>query len=196
MNQPKSILSDDAILLKQVSASSKDAFNSLYEKYWKKAYSDAYNRLRDHDAAKDIVQEIFTHIWIKRDTLIIDNLPAYLNVAVRNKVFKFVDKQKSTCPFFDILETFPATHMEADGNILWKEFLSSYESLLNKLPEKRQIIFKMRFQEDLSTKDIAVKLGLSRNTVQNQIGKAVEQLRVSLFNLLSIVMVLFAGISL
>ncbi|MDB5119861.1 MAG: sigma-70 family polymerase sigma factor [Sphingobacteriales bacterium] len=196
MNQPKLIISDDAILLKQVGEGSKDAFNLLYEKHWKKAYVDAYNRLRDNDAAKDIVQEIFTHIWVKRETLHIDNLPAYLNVAVRNKVFKFVDKQKLKHPFFEILETMPATNMQADDNILWKEFLSSYEALLSQLPEKRKIIFKMRFQEDLSTKDIASKLGLSRNTVQNQIGKAVEQLRISLFNLLSVLAVLFSGATL
>ena len=194
MNQLKLIICDDKALLQQICAGSKHAFNVLYERHWKKAYNDAYNRLRNTDAAKDVVQEIFTHIWVKKETLQIENLPAYLSVAVRNKVFKFVAKQKNKHPFFEILETMPAAaNLHTDANILWKEFLNSYEALLNKLPEKRQIIFKMRFQEDLSTTDIAYKLGLSRNTVQNQIGKAVEQLRVSLFNLLSILMVLLSA---
>jgi RNA polymerase sigma-70 factor (ECF subfamily) len=69
--------------------------------------------------------------------------------------------------------------------VLWKEFFRSYEALLQSLPTKRQAIFRLHFHEDLPTKDIAAKLGLSRKTVQNQLGKAIEKLRISLSHLLS-----------
>ena len=52
---------EDVLLLQQMEQGSKHAFNVLYEKYWGKAYSDAYKRLKDADQAKDIVQEVFTH---------------------------------------------------------------------------------------------------------------------------------------
>lgn len=184
--------SDDAILLQQLASGNKEAFNALYEKYWEVAYTDAYKRLKDTEQAKDIVQEIFTHIWLKRDTLQIDNFGGYLYVSVRNQVFKLVAKQKLVHPFFDILESMPATYLQADGNLQWKEFFSSYEALLNTLPPKRQIIFRLRFQEDLSTKDIAAQLGLTRKTVQNQLGKAVEQLRISLLQLLTVLMIILS----
>ena len=45
------------------------------------------------------------------------------------------------------------------------------------------MIFRLRFHNDLSTKDIALQLGLSRKTVQNQLGKAIEQLRATLMHL-------------
>jgi len=190
MNQPKPIVTDDAFLLRRVSEGNGEAFNLLYERYWQQAYASAYRRLQDHDSAKDIVQEIFTHIWLKRDSLHLDSLPAYLNVAVRNRVFKFLERQKLQHPFFNILETMPASNSNTDASILWKEFFKSYEALLNALPERRQIIFRKRYQDDLSTTEIAFQMGLSRKTVQNQLGKAVEQLRMSLFNLLSIMIVL------
>lgn len=191
MDQIKVIVSDDELLLQQIGLGNKEAFNLLYEKYWEKTYADAYKRLQDWDGAKDIVQDIFTHIWVKQKTLRIHNLPAYLNIAVRNKSFKFLAKQKLKHPFFGILETMPAASLQADNNILWKEFLSAYEAMLNVLPEKRQVIFRMRFQEDLSTKDIAAQLGISRKTVQNQLTRTVEELRVSLFHLFSILFILF-----
>ena len=186
---------EDVLLLQQMEQGSKHAFNVLYEKYWGKAYSDAYKRLKDADQAKDIVQEVFTHIWLKKESLHINNLPAYLNVAIRNKVFKLVEKQKLIHPFFDVLEDMPATHQQADDNLLWKEFLISYEALLEALPPKRQIIFRLHFQNDLPTKDIAAKLGVSRKTVQNQLGKAIEKLKVSLLPFLTLVIFLLQDIS-
>ena len=187
-------LSSDSLLLQQVHQGSTHAFNALYEKYWELAYANAYRRLKDYEQAKDIVQEIFTHIWLKRETLHIDILPAYLNIAVRNQVFKLVEKQKLTYPFFSILETMPANYAEADANMLWKEFFKSYDALLTTLPPKRQLIFRLRFQEDLPTKDIATQMGLSRKTVQNQLRKAIEQLRISLLQLLTVLIIIVATV--
>jgi len=188
MKPIESIHTDDNLLLQQIEQGSKHAFNILYEKHWRKAYTEAYKRLKDSDQAKDIVQEIFTHIWLKRENLHINNLPAYLNVAIRNKVFKLVEKQKLIHPFFNILEDMPATYLQTDDNLLWKEFLTSYEALLNTLPAKRQIIFRLHFQNDLPTKDIAAQLGITRKTVQNQLGKAIEKLKISLLPFLIILL--------
>jgi RNA polymerase sigma-70 factor (ECF subfamily) len=186
---------DDVLLLEQIEQGNKHAFNLLFEKHWGRAYTEAYKRLKDTDQAKDIVQEVFTHIWLKRESLHINNLPAYLNIAIRNKVFKLVEKQKTIHPFFEILEDMPATHLRADDSLLWKEFLISYEALLNALPPKRQIIFRLHFQNDLPTKDIATQLGITRKTVQNQLGKAIEKLKVSLLPLLPLLIILLSPIS-
>lgn len=184
---------NDADLLQQLASGNKEAFNELYEKYWEVAYSDAYKRLKDPEQAKDIVQEIFTHIWLKKDTLHIQNFAGYLYVAIRNQVFKIVAKQKQIHPFFDILESMPVTYLQADGNLLWKEFFSAYEAILNTLPPKRQTIFRLRFQDDLTTTEIAQQLGLSRKTINNQLGKAIEQLRISLLQLLTLLMIILNG---
>lgn len=183
---------DDVLLLQQIEQGSKRAFNLLYEKHWESAYSEAYKRLRDADQAKDVVQEIFTHIWLKKESLHINNLPAYLNTAIRNKVFKVVEKQKTFHPFLDILEDMPSTYLKADENLLWKEFLISYEALLNSLPPKRQIIFRLHYQDDLPTKDIASQLGVSRKTVQNQLLKAIEKLKVSLLHFFILLVILLS----
>ncbi|MBL7736363.1 MAG: sigma-70 family RNA polymerase sigma factor [Chitinophagaceae bacterium] len=180
MSVQKPELSDDALLLQQMEQGSKQAFNALFEKYWDKAFSEAYKRLKDADHAKDVVQEIFAHIWIKRETLHIDNLPAYLHTAVRNQTIKLLIRQQKNHPFFTILETIPEKNLQADANLLRKEFFKSYEALVKTLPPRRQLIFKLRMHDELYTKDIAAQLGLSRKTVQNQLAKAVEQLRISL----------------
>jgi len=195
MNQIDPNLTNDTILLQQVGGGSKKAFNILFEKYWESAFSDAYKRLKKYDNAKDIVQEIFTHIWINRETLHIENLPAYLNVAIRNKVIKFVAKQKLVHPFFSMLDNIPEKNDQTDANLLWKEFFNSYEALVESLPPKRQAIFRLRYEEDLPTKVISMQLGVSRKTIQNQLGKAIETLKVSLLRILTVSAVLLITIS-
>src|ERR1035437_7215238 len=190
MNQFEPNLTNDTLLLQQVEQGKKKAFNVLFEKYWERAYSDADKRLKKHDDAKDIVQEIFTYIWINSETLPIENFPAYLHIAIRNRVIKFIAKQKLIHPFFNILDNIPEKNSQADAQLFWKEFFKSYEALLESLPPKRQIIFRLRFQEDLLTKDIAMQLGITRKTVQNQLGKAIETLKVSLLRILTIALIL------
>lgn len=172
----------DELLLNSVNKNDSSAFSILYERYWELAYGNAYKRVKDADVSKDIVQEIFIHIWQNRQTLQIRSLPAYLHIAVRNKVFKYMEKSQLTDPFSDYLQNCP-THLHADKNIRLKEFYCAYEALLNTLPPKRQIIFRLRFHDELSTKAIANQLNLSRKTVQNQLGKAIDQLRVSLMQM-------------
>lgn len=172
--------SNDTLLIKKVESGCKKSFDILFEKYWEKAFKDAYNRLKDVDQAKDVVQEIFTHIWIKRETIHISNIAAYLSVAVRNKVFKIAAKQKVTHPFFDLLEQLPELHMQPDKGLNTKDFFRAFNALVESLPPRKQVIFKLRFMEDMDTREIAEELGISRKTVQNQLSSAVDYLRVSM----------------
>lgn len=188
--------STDAFLIAQMMQGNGHAFNLLFRRYWEEAYSTAYKRIRDEEQAKDIVQDIFTHIWINRSTLRINNVPAYLNRAIRNKVIKAVVKQKQHHPFFDILENLPGKEFGADTPVLWKEFYMACENLLNSMSPQRRAIFRLRFDEDLPTNEIASMMGLSRKTVQNQLGKALEKLRVSLAHLWVILVALVQMINL
>jgi RNA polymerase sigma-70 factor (ECF subfamily) len=191
MNLPENSLSDDAVLLEQIAQGSEAAFNLLFEKYWDRSYVEAYKRLKNSDDAKDIVQEIFAHIWTNRQLLNIKNLPAYLHIAVRNRVIKLMTRQKPVHPFFSVLDNIPEKYSLADSNLLWKEFFSAYEALLQSLPPKRRVIFRMRYQDGLSTKDIAGQLGIKRKTIQNQLGKAIDTLKVSLLRIFIIVFISF-----
>ena len=181
--EPK--LADDRLILEQVRSGNKKSFDILFNKYWESSVNNAYKRTKDLDTAKDIIQEIFTQIWINRQRQI-ENLPAYLNAAIRNSVIKFFAKQKPIHPFFDALDNLSEKNSRADMQLIWKELLQSYEELLDSLPPKRRDIFRLRMQDGLPTRVIAVRLGIARKTVQNQLGKAIETLKISLIRLFTI----------
>ena len=58
-----------------------------------------------------------------------------------------------------------------------KELEELAQSWIDALPEKRRKIFLLHFRENLSTKEIAEKLGITQKTVQNQLGTASQDFK-------------------
>ena len=167
--------SNDQLLLQQLQSNDAAAFDALYDKYWKLVYSAAYKRLKDENYAKDITQDIFLQLWQRRHQLKIEHLPAYLYTSVRNNVLKWMGKEQRITPIPELLEQ--TANEGADAALLRKEFMIKYENLINTLTASQQQIFRMRYQQELSTAEIAEKLNISRKTVQNQLGKSMNNLR-------------------
>ena len=181
----------DLLLLQQIKANNMLAFDALYEKYWEQVYNAALKRSKDADYAKDLTQDIFLRIWDKRAEIQIDHLAPYLFTAVRNNVFKWIEKEQKFTPIPELLAQLAQDKNEADAEMLRKEFMRKYEALVDTLTPAQQQIFRMRFNEDLSTKEIAERLNISRKTVQNQLAKSVLQLRTSFDLLYFVLMVHF-----
>ncbi|WP_158800073.1 RNA polymerase sigma factor [Pedobacter sp. L105] len=179
---------EDTELLLQLSKGNKGAFDILYDKYWKQVFNSAYKRLNDIDYAKDIAQDVFVQLWIRGNKSPIENLPAYLFVVARNSVFKHLEKESRYSAIPDMAQHIEDPLNRADAEVLYDEFLTAFNQLIDQLPTQQRIIFKMRFEEDLSSQQIADILQISPKTVRNQLGKALSTLRASL---LMIYLILF-----
>ena len=171
----------DRLLLQKLREGCVESFNILYDKYWHVVYNGALKRLKDHDQVQDITQDIFAYLWLKKEELQIENLPAYLHVSVRNRVLNVFEKERRYIPIGELL--YDGVHLQsnhADALALQNEFLKIYEALVGSLPDQRKKIFKRYYEEGLSTEEIASQLSLSRKTVQNQLGRAASFLRTRL----------------
>lgn len=60
----------------------------------------------------------------------------------------------------------------ADERVLRLDLRNAYEALLATLTPSLRQIMQLRFEEDLSTAEIAGRLNISRKTVQNQLRTA------------------------
>lgn len=180
---------EDKLLLLKLKEGSELAFDALYEKYWQGLYAAAFKRLDNPDQAKDITQDVFLQLWLKRNEAHIDNLRAYLFTAVKNKVCNWLEKESKYTPVPELLLLLETSHDAADARLLKDEFIKTYEALINTLTLSQQQIFRLRYQEELSTSEIAAQLNISRKTVQNQLGKAVAQLRASLVTIVMLLVI-------
>ena len=171
--------SEDTSLLFQLSDGSRNAFDILYDKYFKEVYNSAYKRLNNAHHANDITQEVFVQLWIRGSKTPIENLPAYLFTLVKNNIFKFLEKESKYAALPDLASQAEDPLERADASLLYQEFLDSFDQLIESLSPQQRIIFKMRFEDDLSSAEIAERLHISPKTVRNQLGKAISKLRGS-----------------
>jgi RNA polymerase sigma-70 factor (family 1) len=178
---------EDSVLLAHLNEGSKPAFDVIYNKYWKLVYQTALKRLSNPEKAQDVAQDVFVQLWVRSNKATIENLPAYLLVSARNGVFKLIEKEARLIIVpEESSSTVESPFDRADNAIIQKEFLEAFEKLIDALPAQQRIIFKMRFEEDLNSQQIADILNISPKTVRNQLGKMLSSLRKSilLINLL------------
>jgi len=186
-----SLYDQDHYLLEKLRKGCTESFNTLYEKYWERVYTDAFRRLKKHDQAQDITQDIFAGLWLKREELQIENLPAYLHISVRNRVLNLFEKERRYTPLEELLSNNILLQGErADAVVLRNEFLEAYKKLVDSLPTQRKKIFHLYYYEGISTDEIALRLMLSRKTVQNQLGRAFAFLRTGLAQLFIILLII------
>ena len=156
----------------------------------------AKNYVLANEDAENIVQDVFLVLWEKKDELEITyTLTTYLFTLVKNRCLNFLRHKL----------------IEEEYNIQMKEELGfklyalesldySYQSetelqevvkrALDTLPERcREIFIKSRI-EGLKYKEISEELGISVNTVENQIVTALKKLRVELKDYLPLLLFL------
>lgn len=185
----------DAELLLSLSQDSQKAFEMLYHRHWENLYKTAFGLLKESNASKDIVQDIFVWVWQKRNQLEIQSLPAYLKAAVKFKVANFIRSGNIRESFFkDVSKhTIAANAPEAEEITEIKELKSIIINAVELLPDKCRTIYKLSRNEDLTNKQIAERLGLSVKTVEAQITIALRRIRAALDPYLLTLLLLFAG---
>ena len=178
----------DTCLLDQLKLQDFDAFEEIYQRYWKQLYSISYRGVRSREIAEEIVQDIFTSLWEKRNSNAIETLSAYLQAAVKYKVINHIHREMTKKAYLDAFEVAPKQQVNpTEELVLLDDLNDALEREIKKLPEKRQLIFKLHRQQNLSMKQVASQLGISEKTVENQLSKAVKVLRLSLRHFLTLI---------
>lgn len=90
-------LKTDEELLGAFRAGSEEAFAAIFQRYKSYLMMESYLILRDSEAAKDVVQDLFLRLWDRRKEVPIrENLYAYLLFAVRNNSLSQLRQKNST----------------------------------------------------------------------------------------------------
>ena len=167
----------DQDLLEELGSGSHEAFAVIYQRYWKKVFVFAYDRLKDVKQSQDIVQDLFVSLWERKASLEVANLNAYLYASVRYGVLRLIDAQQAEVNFISSLKHLTTEAAAADDQVISAELLEAYRAVVDKMPRQRKKIFQLRHEENLKTKEIAEVLHISQKTVQNQLLHSYQEIR-------------------
>jgi RNA polymerase sigma-70 factor (ECF subfamily) len=177
-------LYDDEQLVNSLKAGDEHALRLIYRKYWQELYNNAHRRLNDAPQCEEIVQDVLTDLWEKREQREIGNLQAYLASAVKYAVFRLYREQQKLPFFTEPLEHLHYDDNQADTQLFQKELCAFIGQWLESQPEQRREIFRLRYEQDLSTKKISELLDVPQKTVQNTLRNTMNGLRTAIVKML------------
>jgi len=155
------------------------AFCELYHRYRKKIFLFCISLVKISEAAEDIVQDIFTKIWVGRRTLDPNlSFSSYVYTMARNHSLNFLREVYQTEKLkIRLLSSAITIDKEADTDLRDEEYSQLLEKAISELPSLRQNIFRLSREEKLSHKEIAQHLNISIYTVQENISHALKHIK-------------------
>lgn len=149
-----------------------------FEHHFKRLYLPlgmyALRIVGDADDAEDLVEDAFFKTWAAiQSGAVISNFNVYIYRAVRNECLMFLRQKKEIVG----IDSIPEISDEIlDTSVrdakIWRA--------IDELPEKCREVFLLSKRDGLSNEEIADELGISIQTVKNQISKAFSRLREAL----------------
>ena len=156
-------------------------FDDLFRYNYRPLCLYALHYLQDVDLSEDIVQESYAALWeIPQEGTHVLNRKSYLYMMVRNRCLDHLRKKgiptESLKPYdtYGIIDDDDAQERSQTEARLW--------TAIDSLPEKCREVFIMSKRDGLKYEEIADELGLSVNTVRNQISKALKLIKEGAVN--------------
>ena len=131
-------MTSDNDLIGLLKSGDQNAFTVLYNRYWRLIYAHVYKMIRDEDEAKDILQDIFSNLWLNSDRVPQqENLLSYLYVIARNKVLNVIRHQKCQDDYFNSLAKYASEISEETMQYLdERDLMAAIEKEIAALPPR------------------------------------------------------------
>jgi len=170
-------------ILLLISGNRTRAFEMTFEACWMPLYRQAYRKVQSEEIAKDLVQDAFVSFWDKMESLDEETkLQAYLFAILRNKILKLFERDEVRLRH--AMRLAMPEEQPADATVhqllVDKELNDMVREEVDRMPSRMKEIYELKKEQDLSVKEIAAALGLSEQTIKNQLHSAYQRLRLRL----------------
>lgn len=167
---------EDKLLVNQIKKRNCEVFEALFQDYYPGLTRLAERFVFDRKVSEDIVQNLFIYLWEHAENLTISSsIKSYLYYSVKNRCLNYLRGRKiqDQHHILYVEATLNEDHFEwLDTNVTQK-----IEAAIETLPPKMATIFKLKYLEEHTVKEIAAQMEVSENTVKTQLLRAKEKLR-------------------
>jgi RNA polymerase sigma-70 factor (ECF subfamily) len=158
------------------------AYTEIFERYSRLLIAHAYRILADQEEAGDMVQDVMLKLWEKKERINLSMpLGGYLYTSVRNRIFNSMSHKKVVGKYAESMIAYmEGTHIHSDEQLREKELTTLLAKEIGALPEKMREVFILYKMEELSYKEIAIRLGITDKTAKQQVYNAVKILKTKI----------------
>lgn len=171
---------NEADVIKDLKRGSGEAFEIIYNRYVGKLYNFMLGITRgDEYMSEEMVQTAFIRLWETRERIDTGkSLISYLATIAKNTLYNKYKRQTVELIYREMVlreetEIDHTTEQQVEGEWLKR----SLDDLIDQMPPGRKNIYKLSRQQEMSTKEIAEKLGISVSTVETQLSLATKYMK-------------------
>lgn len=179
---PNQIYQNDIQALQQMAHGDLQAYRYLFDHHFSDLCNFLLIYLHSKELCEEIALEIFSYVWEKRDTLVIKaTFKSFVFAVAKNKAISHYRKEhKKIFTSLELGEPLMTELTNAQVFLENNELRTIIDEAIGKLPEKSRQVYQMAWEENLSHKEISLKMGITPKTVENHVGIALRKLRESL----------------
>jgi RNA polymerase sigma-70 factor (ECF subfamily) len=166
-------------------------FLQLFEAHREALCRYAHRIVHSREMAEDVVQDVFLRLWrVWDDVEIGSGTRSYLYLTTRSRALNCLkheqreDRGRHLRFPCGIVDDEPALAPEGEANVDADEIVQAIERVLAAMPPRQREVAALRLRHQLTTMEIAHRLGISPRTVEVHIGRATKALRKGLPTLL------------
>lgn len=154
-------------------------FELLYSTYYSSVNDFIRKYVYSATLAEDLTQEVFIKVWDHRKHLEdVVYLKTYIFTIAKNHTFtalKAIGKSRESLN--NMVCEVPVSLNFADDDLQLKEYLDFINDVLNRIPLRSRIIFKLCREEGKSYAEVADSLGISKNAIKNHMVSTMKVLK-------------------
>ncbi|HVS54436.1 MAG TPA: sigma-70 family RNA polymerase sigma factor [Opitutaceae bacterium] len=166
----------DTDLLRDYAQGAEAAFATLVERHLNLVYSAARRQVRSPHLAEEVAQSVF--VELARCAAKIpptQPLAAWLYVVTRRTAIDTVRREARRLARETTAAELAAMHTSSES---WSKIEASLDEAMATLNETERTAIILRFFENLSLREVGESLGISEDTAQKRVSRALDRLRV------------------
>lgn len=155
------------------------AFTDLYDFYAPRLYAFCLRMSKSRESAEEIVQDTFVWLWRSRQSLPSqETLSTILFLKTRHLLINLYRAHLNSPEYKDYLACRDmASPSSASDYIDYNDLLATITNVLRQLPETQREVIRMIKLECRPAKEVGEKLGITEQTVHNQLSLGLKQVR-------------------
>lgn len=162
-------------------AATLEGFESIFKENYSPLFRYVNSIVKDQELAKDVLSDLFLHLWLRKDTLKISNLKSYLFRSARNGAIRTISAQPDNLSLPEEAFDIPADTYNPFEKFVAKQSIQIIRDLINQLPALRKEMIELRLL-GLKNSEIAEALDIPEKKVEYNMREAIEQLSRSVNN--------------
>ena len=175
---------DDEHLIQEIKAGNMLAFDVLYKKYSRRLFKFGFSIIKSQEETENLIQDVFLCLWENRHKVEKDaSIKSYVFTIAYNSAISVIRKKARESQFIEYLKTIQKINEEpVNVKLEYDELKNKLDEIIQTLPPRQKEVYLLHRVEGLKYNEIAERLSISENTIENHMSRALKTIREKIGN--------------